>query len=706
MILVETSTLMINSIQDIEDLIKLYKEHPPLVAAFDTETTGLSIIEDKPFLYQFGWYNKELDTIFVGILDIEQTAEYKAIIELWHNTVKDAPLYLAHNIKFDLHMLANLGTPYDHDNISDTMFYIRFAHDNVPQNRGGVPLGLKEYCTRYISATAKEHDQQIQVERSHIAKHYNQKLRESLGWTMKRVDEFFKDITNTSEDFPTAVDYLNYLEWLESLPEGIKITRGRVARNDIPYTLVSRDIVIDYAIMDIVWVIKVYLQTWPAIQARQTEEGLYRENECIRPLWEMERQGFTIDQDYVLESFNRMRSYIRRRRQDLIDYTGMEVTANQHKVLLEFFQENGLDIDGTNAPILNRVHIDYPDHPLQPVVDVVLELRTLEKWLSTYLARFLDADKIYTQINQVGAATLRMSSDFQQFPNGGIVTQDGKELFNPRRAIKVPEDCDAIAYVDYSQIELRVQALYTILVGHPDLNLCRAYMPYQCYNEDGVEFDYKNREHIDTAYTRKWFHNEDHKEWHPIDVHGATTKAAFDIDESHPDYPELRDLGKRVNFAKNYGAQKNKIKEMFPDYDNDTIEAIDQGYYTAFPGIRYYQTYCYELGNYQAYATNLFGVRYWNVSGHNLINMLIQGSSATLLKEKIVEVYEFLKPYKTRMLMPIHDEIQFLTYEDELHLLPQVRAIMEDWKIYVPIVADIELTKTYWSEKEDYEIED
>ena len=44
-----------------------------------------------------------------------------------------------------------------------------------------------------------------------------------------------------------------------------------------------------------------------------------------------------------------------------------------------------------------------------------------------------------------------------------------------------------IAYLDYSQVELRLQALYTILVGSPDLNLCRAYMPYECVRI--VEYD-------------------------------------------------------------------------------------------------------------------------------------------------------------------------------------------------------------------------
>lgn len=684
---------------DMYIMLDYYKNYPPLASAFDTEGSGLSIVEDKPFLFQFGWTDGK--KIYVGVFWLKHP-KAKKWLNKWHQVVKDSPVYLAHNIKFDLHMLENIGMPYEHNNISDTMFYIRFAHNNVSIRNGGVILGLKDYCARYIDKSAKTHDSEIQHFRMQTAKRYNIKLKEALGWSMRKIDDFFKDFTVIDEDFPTIQDLVAYNNWKNSLPKDIKNVRGKLGTQDIPYTMIPARLIEKYGIMDIVWVLKIFLQTSPVIEARGTMAGLLKENKFIRPAYAMERLGFDIDRQYVTDSFYKMRTYIRKRRQDLIDAAGFEVTANQNAVLLKFFQDTGLDITGTGVNILNRIHKDYPDYEYQDVVDIVQELRTLEKWFSTYLIRFLDKDKIYTQINQVGAASLRMSSDFQQFPKAGIFTTDGEELFNPRRAVMVPKYADAIAYLDYSQIELRVQALYTILVGHPDTHLCRAYMPLECHSDNGTEFDYNNPSHIASAYTLVWYQNEDNKVWVPTDVHGATAKAAFNIDETHPDFKEMRYLGKTVNFAKNYGAQRNKIAEMFPDYDDDTIDKIDQGYYKAFPGIKHYQSYCYELANIQPYATNLFGIRFWNVSGHNLINMLIQGSSATLLKNKIIEIYEFLKPYKTKMLMPIHDEIQFITYDDELHLLPKLKEIMETWEAPIPIVADIELTRTYWTEKEDY----
>ena len=38
--------------QQANDMVQLFKHSPPDVCAFDTETTGLHIILDKPFLFQ------------------------------------------------------------------------------------------------------------------------------------------------------------------------------------------------------------------------------------------------------------------------------------------------------------------------------------------------------------------------------------------------------------------------------------------------------------------------------------------------------------------------------------------------------------------------------------------------------------------------------------------------------------------------------
>ena len=102
-------------------------------------------------------------------------------------------------------------------------------------------------------------------------------------------------------------------------------------------------------------------------------------------------------------------------------------------------------------------------------------------------------------------------------------------------------------------MELRIQANYTILVGSPDYNLCRAYMPYDCKTKDGIIFDHTNPEHIKHSYDWEWF-NHDGSEWEPTDLHTKTTLTAFPEFADKTDTKEFkkkwRYLGKSTNFAR------------------------------------------------------------------------------------------------------------------------------------------------------------
>ena len=94
-------------------------------------------------------------------------------------------------------------------------------------------------------------------------------------------------------------------------------------------------------------------------------------------------------------------------------------------------------------------------------------------------------------------------------------------------------------------------------------------------------------------------------------------------------------------------------------------------------------------------------------SFYKAYNYLIQGSCAYIVKEKQVEIAKFLEPYKSYILYPIHDEIIFVIYDDEEFLVPEINRIMNDNKKYlkyVPLISEIEYTKTSWADKENYKV--
>lgn len=698
-------------------MVELFNEYAPTAGAFDTETTGLNIALDTPFLYQFGFINREAKLGYAFAVDIEAQPELaRQVIDYWQNTL--APklkIYLAHNVKYDLHMMMNYGAPYKNKNLSDTMFYIRYAHDAVTPAYGGPPLALKDYAAKYIDISAKSHEQLLNSEKTAIAVQINLKLKQRLKnvCSTKELKELFKDPIMDIADLPEHIKPA-YLEWLQQdVPIYIqpKVT-SIVESSMIPYNKLNRKNVIHYALYDIVWTLETYLKTKDVVKNRHNERGIDIENKLILPLFEMESTGFKADVEYLKKSRIKLKNYIKQQREKLYAIAGETFAIGQHALIKQIFKiKFNLDLPSTSKDNLDLTKSELLRNNKNPeaieFIRLIEELRTLEKWYSVYILRFVkdlkNTDRLYTTINQVGTVSGRVTSDFQQFPKGGILTRDGEELFKPRRMVQVSGgDYDGIVYLDYSQIELRFQALYTILVGHPDLNLCRAYMPYRCHKADGTPFDYTNSECI-KQWKDVWFLDEDStKEWTPTDVHGATTKAAFDIDETHPDFHDLRYVGKRVNFAKNYGAQYGKICQMFPDRTPEECRKIDAAYYTAFPGVKEYHNYCYQRADEYAYTRNLFDVYYYGVSGHKLINMLVQGSAAFYLKLKIIELYEYMQAnnIKSRIQMQIHDELSWEKHKDEDSVFFEFKRIMEDWDdTLVPIVADMELTKTTWAEK-------
>lgn len=678
-----SKTNQIKDQNDYEAMERNLTRVKPKYGAFDTETTGLHIIKDTPFLVQVGFISEPNKTIYVYLLDVQNKWSCRAL-RLFLDRATQFEKLIGHNVIFDLHMLHNIGFIYRADNITDTQFYIRYAHDALHFEEGGPRLGLKDYATHYIDPKAKNYEKKVKETRKLMAKIYNAKLSQALktaGSSLKELMMYFKDPLFEVDDLPRNIRDI-YITWRAELPLSIaaRIT-SVVNTNNIPYNLVDKKVMYEYAHYDVVYTLEIFRSLQHIIEGRHQEIGLSIEEQLIYPLLEMERVGFNIDQEYLEQSRLRLKNYIKQQREVLYEVLGEHITIGQHakiKELLRTLFNLNLASTGSDQLKLELTKLDNPD--TAKVINLILELRTLEKWYSTYILRFQNelkrCNKLYPKINQVGTVSGRVSSDFQQFPKQAILDKDGNELFHPRKMI-TPTPGKKLVCIDYSQIELRIQAMYTILVGNPDINLCRAYMPYQMDPED----------------------------WSPVDVHGATTTEATGLKPGDPEFKRARaEIGKRVNFAKNYGAQLNRIKQMFPDKTHEECVRIDQAYYKAFPGIKSYHTYCAQRAQKYSNTENLFGVRYYNVSGHKLKNLLIQGSAAYLLKTKIIEIYHYLKlhNYDMKFQMQIHDELVFEYGETDDKAVQEIRAIMEDWEdSLIPIVADVEYSSTNWAEKGD-----
>ncbi|MFA6755772.1 MAG: DNA polymerase [Bacilli bacterium] len=675
---------------DLSIIWKKTKELKPDLLTIDTETNGLHIIRNKPFYIPFGVCNSETKQAIGFILKttIDCSLLKDTILKIGLKVKK----IIFWNAKFDLHMLYNIGinlTTYS--NITDAMIYARLALDAKAPSVGGPVLKLKIMAKKYIDPSARTHEREVAMEKKNIL-HKRNMLIKAQGYTIKQINEIENNKLNETVLPPKILNILNDPK-----------------NNPNDYSNVSSKILEKYGIYDVIYTTELFLYFRNIVIERKQMDIAIIEEKNIRILWNMERLGMRLNKEYLRESKENVRNYILEKRIELKEIVHSDMSCNQHAMIKKFISQTyHYDLLCSDNDALSILNKETHEKELKNLIDIILELRSLEKWYSTYICRFEeDNDITYTSFNQVGAVSGRFSSNFQQFPKEPIYkTSDNTMLFSPRKLIQVKsENYPYLVYMDYSSEELRFQALYTILIGEPDINLCRAYIPYNCYRllqitNDKVLYNY---EKDFEQYT--WFKNEDDIEWHKTDLHTHTAHEAFpEIKETDANFGHYRKLAKCTNFACNYGANKNTLIKKF-HYTDEVATKLYTAYLKTFKGVAAYKKYVDNVLYKQNYITNLFGRRYYNEQAHKCCNYLIQGSGADFLKLKLIKIDKFLREnnYKSYPVCLIHDEIVYQIHKDELHILPQLKEIMESFEeSKIPMIAEIEITTTSWDEKHEY----
>lgn len=297
-----------------------------------------------------------------------------------------------------------------------------------------------------------------------------------------------------------------------------------------------------------------------------------------------------------------------------------------------------------------------------PIIGKILEQRGLKKLLSTYIDAFPllinpRTGKIHTSFNQTVAATGRLSSTNPNLQNIPIRDERGKEM----RKVFIPDEECLFVSSDYSQIELRIMAH---LSG--DRNMVEAFNKGQ-------------------------------------DIHAATAAKIFKVslDEVTGD---MRRKAKTANFGIIYGITPFGLSERLTISRSEAKDLIDE-YFVTFPDVKNYMDESIARARSQGYVETIFGRKRYlpdinsrnaTVRGYaerNAINAPIQGSAADIIKVAMVRIFERLEKEKMRskMILQVHDELNFNTVPDELPLLRQlVTEEMEHaCELQVPLKTDL-----------------
>lgn len=697
-------------LDNIDEMLDLIKNEKPNFVCFDTETTGLHIITSLPFLvsvcfnksvYTFD-YNKDLFNSFIKVINKCKT-----------------PLF-AHNAKYDYHMVQNGGSPIPDNTILYDSITVARLTENAEER---ISMSLESLGSRYVDDNAKFAGHIIKDLIKKERKVRKDKLREDLmkafpddglstltkdgklkgtGRLTQLLDEYDKHRTKFVNDDDPLFKFID---------EHYKEPNYQDVYKQEP------DLMRNYAADDVVIMNEYLHKALPVLKEVDKDfTVLKREGRLIHAVAWMENTGFKVDVNYILECRKKVVDYRKLLYSELMIYTGKEFSVGQHefikKLISNQFNET---IDKADEKCLKKLVETTDNEILKIVCKNIMELRTVDKWLSTYIDGKLNAvvnGRIYTDINNNGAVSGRVSCDMQQQPKEGLNDRDGNELFHPRRMFICDDNC-RLFLIDESQMELRVQAYYTIIhSSEPDMGLCRAYMPYKCYNENSTLFDYNNPQHLKHFNEKKWYECGTGKEWEPTDLHSETTKHAFpDVDPHSDEFKKLRKLGKRCNFLKVYQGGVMALKESL-DVSLEVADTLDKAFYKAFPRIKDYQEWVnIQLSTY-GFIENLYGRRYYMTDSRNFYkgcNYLIQGTCADMVKTFEINLYDFIKNnnLKTRLIMPIHDELIFSVPYGEEKYVKDFKAIMEDTLDTIkniPMEASVDMTETSWRDKKEYEL--
>ena len=423
-------------------------------------------------------------------------------------------------------------------------------------------------------------------------------------------------------------------------------------------------------------------------------ELLLKVEQPLEPiLAEMEYCGIRIDSAYLNTLSQELETKLAELEENTYEAAGRKFNLGSPKQLSEIllekipdeFQKKSRKTKtgySTDAAVLDKLQGDHP------IVDDLLEHRTLSKLKSTYvdaLPQLVRADtgRVHTDFNQAATGTGRLSSSNPNLQNIPIRTEFSRQI---RKAF-LPEAGWLMVSADYSQIELRILAH---LSQEPVL----------------IEAYQNNR-----------------------DVHTLTAQLLFEKEEVTADE---RRFGKTINFGVVYGMGAIKFgrsmgktskdgkefiakfnqrySKVFEFLENVKKEAIALGYVTTILGRRRYLTFD-KNGSLQ----RLKGKNPQDIHSEQLArlsrddaqslraaaNAPIQGSSADIIKLAMIEVQKILQNYQARLLLQVHDELIFEVPPDEWEeLQPKIRTAMENaLPLSVPLTVDIHAGQNWMETK-------
>ncbi len=445
-------------------------------------------------------------------------------------------------------------------------------------------------------------------------------------------------------------------------------------KNETSMRDVSVEKVKDYCCEDIDYTARLKELFEEELEEKKLDKLLYDIELPLLPiLAKMERAGIYLDVEQLQKLGEEVSHDLQKSRSKIFQEVGSEFNLNSPKQLGEIlFQKMGL-----KQPAKRRTEFSTSAEVLEqladesPVVQHILEYRTLEKLRSTYIEALPESvnpktGRIHCTFNQSVTATGRLSCQDPNLQNIPIRSKEGIAI---RSCFKPEKKGWSFLGADYSQIELRLLAHFS-----EDPELLKAFNSGR-------------------------------------DIHVHTASLVFGVPESQVT-PEMRSQAKTVNFGIVYGQGPFGLSQQLHISMREASDFI-KTYFERYPRVAEFLEFCKAQVRKTGMSKTLTGRQrpIPEINNKNpsiraaadrlAVNTPLQGTAADLIKMAMIQIDQTITERKLegKMILQIHDELIFEVPDEEITAFEGlVKEKMENvLKLNIPIEVHLAVGKN-WGE--------
>jgi len=555
---------------------------------------------------------------------------------------------IGYNIKFDLHFLENEGLIVSDKELLDVIVLVRLTE----------PADVREFS---LTATIKR----------------------SYGEEAAEYDITTKKILRKNK-------------WNKDFSQAPPTILGPYCEKDVEYT----------------W--KLYQDRIKELERTKQTKIFDLEKELTHVLYAMEKRGLPVDSNYAKQAAEKIMQRQEQIKERIFQTAGHEFLLTSPAQVGEALTALGIK----STVKTSKGNSSWGEEALaqinHPVAGYMRQYRTLDKLRATYLEPYFDTDVVHTNFCNWGTLTGRLSSrdpNLQNLPRTHFRLSDEPLSIEDREVVRGRISAAVAAKGGVFNAGLSDEVIDTWGFirdesydesDEEQISIRRLFVPRPGYSLVG--FDYSQME---VRVFLDYFRNPEIEallKKEDVDFHGEAATLAFGVKEEDSEYKYYRQMAKAITFGTIYGIGSRKLGVQLGVTMQQAADYKKQ-YFKGLKGSREFFEKVVRVVSSRGWIKNRYGRLYIVPKdlAYKGVNYLVQGTSADILSERMIEVDKYLQDKKSNILVQVHDEIICEVHNDELEeVTPHVQTLLQENTLGIPLEVDVEVCSPSWATKKDF----